>query len=231
MNTRSAALSAIILCVLTELCSGQTVLFYKESRNYGREGVQGEIFRREFEARMFKYADWRERLFVALYEPAVDQTLEIYTKPDGSRWLSYTRGTPAPSRLIGPAPSGERYDSAKELKAIRITRREIALPSNVANEVELLWQAMLPGPAREPKNQSTRHVINIHAPAFVAFLRHNGSVQTGRIVTTAIDTPAYHSFVQIVEDLMKACNARQTDRILSQLPTKIQHLRALLKNE
>jgi hypothetical protein len=227
MIAKSAALSAIVLCVLTELCLGQTVLFYKESRNYGREGAQGEVFRREFEARMFKYANWRERLFVALYEPAVDQTLEVYNRPDGSRWLSYTSSSPSVSRILDAGQLG--YDTENGLRAVRITRRQIALPADLASEIELLWQTMLPGPANEPKNQSTKHVINIHAPAFVAFVRDNGSVQTGRIVTTAIDTPAYHSFVQIVEDLLKACNGRQTNRILSQLPSKIQHLRAQLK--
>ena len=51
---------------------------------------------------MFKQANWHQRLFISLFEPPVDQTLEIYTKPDGSRWISYTHATPPPSRLIEP---------------------------------------------------------------------------------------------------------------------------------
>ena len=69
----------------------------------------------------------------------------------------------------------------KELKAVRIMRRESELPSNVANEIELLWKTMLPGLPREPENQSTHHVIYVHPPAFIALLRNNNTVQTGRI--------------------------------------------------
>ena len=108
-------------------------------------------------------------------------------------------------------------------------RRESELPSNVANEIELLWETMLPGLPREPENESTHHVIYIDAPAFVALLRSKDTVQTGRIAMTAIDTPAYRCFVQIVEDLIKVCNERRHDRILGRLPPRIQHLRALLQ--
>jgi hypothetical protein len=225
MNAKSAVFLAILLCLLTELCSGQNVLFYKESSNYGREGEQGEIFRREFETRMFHYANWRQRLFVALYDPGVDQTLEVYSKSDGSHWLSYTCSTPAVSRVLDAGPLG--YNTKKGLRTVRITRHEIALPTNVASEIQLLWQSMLPGSQSEPRNRPGR--VYLDYPAFVASMRNDGSVQTGRLAAAAIDTPAYHSFVQIVEDLLKACDGGQTDKILSRLPSKIQHLRALLK--
>lgn len=176
---------------------------------------------------MFKYANWRQRLFVALYEPGVDQTLEVYAKSGDSHWLSYTCSTPGVSRAIDAAQWG--YNTEKELKAVRIERHEIALPTNLANEIQLLWQTMLPGSQSEPEHHSGR--IYLDYPAFVASLRNDGSVKTGRIATAAINTPAYHSFVQIVEDLMKACNGKQTDRTLSRLPSKIQHLRTLLKKE
>lgn len=229
MNTKFATCLAVILARMLftpiELCAGQNILFYKESRNYGREGRQGEIFRQEFEARMFKNANWHERLFINLYEPAVDQTLEVYTKPDGSRWLSYRRATPSMSPLFGPSFPGERYDITKELAAVRVRQREIELPANVANEIELLWRAMLPGLPHEPESRR----IYMDYPAFVAFERNNNSVHAGRIAMAAMDTPAYDSFVQIVEDLMRACSGEQKDRRLLRLPFKIQHLRALLK--
>jgi len=227
MDVRSAAFLAILLCAVTDVCSGQIVLFYNESSNYGREGIQGENFRREFEGRMFKYTNWHQRLFVALYEPAVDQTLEVYSRSDGSRWLSYTSATPPVSRLLDAGRWG--YNTEKGLKAIRITRREIALPGNVADEIQLLWQTMLPGSQTEPQNRSGR--IYLDYPAFVASLRDKGATYTGRLAAAAINTPAYNSFVEIVEDLLKACNGKQTDRILSRLPSKIQHLRALVKKQ
>lgn len=227
MNTKFATSLALILCSLTEAYAGQNILFYKQSRNYGREGRQGEIFRREFEVRMFKNANWHQRLFINLYAPAVDQTLEIYTKPDGSRWLSYRRATPSISPLFGPALPGERYDIGKELAAVKVIQREIELPTNVANEAELLWRTMLPGLPHEPESRK----IYMDYPSFVACERSNNSVQTGRIAMAAIDTPAYQSFVEIIEDLMRACNGEQKERRLSQLPSKIRRLRELLKRD
>lgn len=229
MNNFLAVCLAAILFSPVGARAGQEVLFYQISRDYGREGPQGMLFRREFEARMFKHANWHQRLFISLYEPAVDQTLEIYTKPDGSRWLSYTHATPPPSRLIEPVSPGEGYDSKKELKGVRITRSESELPPNLANELEVLWGTMLPGAPREPEKQSTHHVIYVHAPAFVALLRSNSTVQTGRIAMAAIDTPAYQGFVEIVEDLINLGKHRHSERILARLPSRIQNLQTLLR--
>lgn len=179
---------------------------------------------------MFTHARWHERLYISHYEPAIDETLETYSKPDGSRWVSHHRATPSLSRIIEPAPSGEQYDLQKELDAVRITSREVALPAEVANEIGLLWRAMLPGLPDEPRNQSTRHVLYIHAPAFIAFSRDNNSVKTGRIATAAHDTPAYRAFLGIVDDLIKVCDrsSASTDAVLRKLPSKIRDLRTRL---
>jgi hypothetical protein len=47
----------------------------------------------------------------------------------------------------------------------------------------------------------------------------------------AINTPAHHAFVDIVEDLIKACNGMSKERRLARLPSKIHHLQSLLNNE
>ncbi|MGI9086415.1 MAG: hypothetical protein ACR2HH_01520 [Chthoniobacterales bacterium] len=227
MKNKLATYLAVMLCVLTEVCSGENALFIKESRNYGRQGPRGHKFRREFEARMFNPANWRQRLYVTFYEPDVDQTLEVYSKPNGALWLSYTRATPSLSKAIDAERWG--YDTEKELNAVRIMRREIALPDNVAKEIELLWQTMLPGSLRGGEDQSER--IYVHPPGFEAFLRRNNSVRAGTIPMAAIDTPAYRSFVHIVEDLLKACNGGSKDQIFARLPSRMQHLRALLKRD
>jgi len=211
-----------MLCALTELSLGENILFCKTSRNYGRDGPRGNKFRQEFEARMFKHHDWLQRLFVVLYEPDVDQTLEVYAKPDGSRWLNYTRATPSVSKAIDAERWG--YDTKKELKAVHIMTNEIALPPNVAAQIELLWRAMLPGLTREPESQR----VYMDHLSFVAFRRDNDSVQTGRIAIAAIDTPAYHAFADIVEDLIKACNGMSKEQRLARLPSKMHHLQSLL---
>src|SRR2546423_13374030 len=96
------SLAGVLCLVLAGFCFAGDVLFYKISRSYGLEGVQGRIFQRKFEARMFTHARWHERLYVNPYEPDIDETLETYSKPDGSRWLSHHRATPSLSRLIEP---------------------------------------------------------------------------------------------------------------------------------
>lgn len=231
MNKSSAGCLAAILCVvITGHCFARETLFYKISRTYDQPGLQGRIFQREFEARMFPRSRWHERLFISPYEPAIDETLETYSKPDGSRWLSHRRAAPSLSRIIEPAPSGEQYDIKKELEAVRVTSQEVALPAEVAKEIGLLWRTMLPGLPSEPKNKSTMRVLYIHPPAFIAFERENQSVETGRIVTAAIETPTFRAFADIVDDLIKVCEGGgvATNSIFEQLPRKIRRLRERL---
>lgn len=229
MSKISLVLTWVVVCLLTPASHARDVLFYQTSKNYHLEGREGEVFRRQFESRMFSHADWLGRLVIIFDEPEFDQTLEVYAKPDGSRWLSYVRATPALSLLLTPTLPGEHYDTAKDLAVVRYIRREIALPADVADQIEQFWHIIMPGSRRKPEPPAGR--VNLRLILFVAFLRDHGSIQAGEIPLPAIDTPAYHSFVEIVEDLMKACNGGQKDRILARLPSKIQHLRALLKRD
>lgn len=222
---------AAALCIGAVNCSsGKSILFYEVPRNYGEQGSRGEIFRQEFEPRMFTHSRWHERLYINPYEPDIDDTLETYSKSDGSRWIGHRRATPSLSRIVGPSVSGEHYDTRKELEEIRISSQEVALPAAVANEIGLLWRKMLPGSPSEPKTHSTMHVLYIHPPAFIAFARENQSVKTGRIAAAAFDTPAYRAFGDIVDDLLRACDGDDLSRksIFTHLPEKIRHLREQL---
>lgn len=204
------------------------VLFYKVSRNYGQEGLVGEVFRREFETRVFVHKTWRQRLYGASHDPDVNETLEIYTKPDRSIWLIHRRVVPSISGIIWSRLfNGKKFDLRKELDAVRITSHEVALPSEVANEVELLWRAMLPGLAEAPKPSE----LHMHAPIFIAFGRKNNTIETGSIAIAAYDSLAYRAFVDIISDLRAVCDrgGGPTDPIFRKLPNRIQRLRARLQ--
>ena len=222
--------AAIVCIALPDLCSGGEMLFFKQSRSYGREGPQGKTFQRQFEQRMFRQAQWRQRLYVSVYEPAVDETLQVYLKPDGSRCLSHFRATPSLSRIIEPAPSGTQYDLQKELTAMRITSQDIILPSAVADEIEMLWKKMLPGLSNEPNTIGGEHVLVAHAPSIIAFAREGNAVKTGQVAMVAYNTPAYREFISIVDDLIKECDrgGKPNDPIFAILPDKIRRLRARL---
>lgn len=224
-------LAGIVSLAVASSCFAGDILFYKISRTYGRKGSQGQVFQQQFEARMFTHTAWYERVYVSTYDPAVDDTLETYSKPDGSRWLSHHRATPALSRLIEPALSGKQYDLRKELAAVRVTNHDVMLPAAAASEIGLLWREMLPGLSDEPKDQSTTHVLFIHAPAFIAFSQNNGSVKTGRIAMAAYDTPAYRAFVDIVGDLISACDrgAKAEDPVFARLLDRSRRLRSRLR--
>jgi hypothetical protein len=180
---------------------------------------------------MFTHATWQQRLVCSPYEPDIDESLEIYTRADGSRWCSHARAEPSLSKSIG---AGVRYPSefnlAKELAETRIKTREVALPAQVAREIELLWHAMLPGLSPQPQRPGPTRVIVMHAPAFIGFLRRGEVVRTGRIAMTAYDTPAYRDFLGIVDDLITACDRRSTaaDPLFRRLADNMRSLRLRL---
>lgn len=230
MNNSFRALLIVVLCVIVaNRCVASEVLFRKSSRNYDAEGRLGKVYREEFETRMFTHATWLQRLYCNPYEPDIDETLEVYSKADGSRWLSCRRATPSLSRYIGERIwLGEQFDLKKKLDGVRITGHEVALPAEVASEIEVLWRTMLGGLPKEPI--TGERVIVPHAPAIIAFAREGDLVKTGRIAMAAYDTPVYRAFLDIVDDLTKACDrtGRSTETVLRRLPSKIRNLRAQL---
>jgi|GEM_PF-3841105 len=222
--------AAALCLVIVDGCFAADTLFRKVSRNYDAEGNLGRAYRRELEIRMFTHPTWRQRLYCNPYEPDIDETLEIYSKADGSRWLSCRRATPSLSLTIGRRFwRHQQFDWKKELDAARITGREIALPEVVANEIELLWRTMLPGLPKEPVTEE--HMLVVHAPAIIAFARENNSVKTGKIAMAAYDTPTYRAFLEIVDELTKACDrgASPTDPVFTRLPDKIRRLSVRLQ--
>jgi hypothetical protein len=223
---RVLAIAASWLTWATASFAGD-VLFYKVSRNYDQEGLVGEVFRRELETRMFTHATWRQRLYGASHDPDVNETLEIYTKSDRSIWLTHRRAVPSISGIIWSRLFiGKKFDLKKELDAVRITHHEVALPLEVANEVELLWKAMLPGLAEAPKPPA----LHMHTPIFIAFVQKKNSIETGSIAIAAYNTPTYRAFVDVVSDLRVVCDrgGGPTDPIFRKLPDKIRRVRARL---
>jgi hypothetical protein len=229
MKTRAFGVlcAAAFYLIMANGCFAREVLFYKVSRNYDSEGQMGKVYRQELEKRMFKHSTWRQRLYYNPYEPDIDETLEVYSKVDGSRWLSYRRATPSLSRFISDRIwLGEQFDLKKKLDGVSITGQELALPVDVAKEIELLWRAMLPGLPKDPDPEE--RVIVPHAPAFA---REGDSVKTGRIAMAAYNTPAYRAFMGIVDDLIRVCDrgGNATDPILARLPDKVRRLRTQLQ--
>lgn len=232
MNRGICTLSAIAGClIMAGGCFARETLFYKVSRNYDSEGALGIIYRQEFEKRMFQHQTWRQRLYCNPYEPDIDETLEVYSKADGTCWVSYHRATPSLSRIIEQRVRlGEHFALKKKLDAVRIVRREIVLPAPAAQEIELLWRTMLPGLAREPHTIGGMRVLVPHAPAIIAFEREGNLVKTGRIAMVAYDTAVYRAFMDVVDDLVKGCSRGGSvrDPIFERLPSKIRDLRAKL---
>lgn len=210
-------------------CRAREVLFYKASRNYDSEGRLGRVYRQELETRMFMHPRWRQRLYCNPYDPDIDETLEVYSKADGSPWLSCRRATPSLSQIIfAHTWLGAQFDLKRKLDGVRIRGQELALPADVAKEIELLWRAMLPGLLKDPDPKE--RVIVPHAPAIIAFARQGDSVKTGTIPMVAYNTPAYRAFMGIVDDLTKVCDrtGNSTD-VLRKLPFKIRKLRTQLR--
>jgi hypothetical protein len=225
INRYTVRLTVLLFLVAADIHAGE-LLFKKVSRDYDAEGVIGKTYREEFEPRMFKHATWTARLYCNPYEPDIDETLELFTKPDGSHCLSYRRASPSLSRFIGERLwLNEQFDLKKKLNAVRINEHEVALPEELANEIKLLWQRMLHGLQREPK--SNLHSLVVHAPAVIAFAREGTAVETGRIPMAAFNTQTYRAFIEIVDDLIKACEhrARSNDPVFIRLSDKIRSLR------
>jgi hypothetical protein len=153
--------------------------------------------------------------------------LETYSKPDGSIWLSHKRAAPSITGIIwNRVFIGKHFDLKKELDAVRITDREVALPSDVAKELELLWRTMLPGLAEAPKPP----VLHMHVPIYIAFAKGNNSTETGSIAIAAYDTPTYRAFIEIISDLRAVCDrgGDPADSTFQKLPDKVRRLRARL---
>lgn len=224
-------LLALGLLISARKGSAKELLFKAEPAhdNYrGADKKLGEAYRTEFNPRMFPHRTWHQRLSYSSYKPDVDETVEIYSKADGSRWLSHRRANPSLSGLIlRRVVYAENFDLKKKLDAVRITSQEVVLPADVAKELELLWQTMLPG---VPHTQFPRILVT-HAPIFDAWVRKNHSVETGRIPKAAYDTPVYRAFVDVITDLRAVCDrgGKSSDPIFRRLPTKIRSLRVKLE--
>ena len=219
-----------LACLLPRsVACGRDILFRKISRDFGETGELGRAYRRELESRMFTHATWQLRLYCHSDDDDRDETLEVYSTPDGSHRLSWRQVTPSISRELNRRYFlHERFDVAKSLASLRIIGGDILLPQNVASDVEALWQVMVPGLLREP--QTNEHVIIIRAPSFVSFRRTSGGVVAGRVADRAYGSPAYRGFVDIVDDLIDSCRAPGGKRnlLLAGLPAKMQKLRARL---
>ncbi len=159
-----------------------------------------------------------------LSDPSKDETLKVYSRPDCSRSLSFKRATPSLSQsILSHTSLGKQFDLKRELDKSRIAAGEIELSQNLANQIELLWQTMLPGAPKEPDFGR----LYMHAPLFIAFDNQNRSVTTGIMAFAAYHTPAYEEFVEIVNVLVDACE-RPASKLndLQRLSSKIRHLTA-----
>lgn len=228
MNRPFRFLSVAVSCLVwADVCFSSQILFFKVSRNYDEEGLLGKVLRREIETRLFTHPTWRQRLYGESHDPDVNETLEIYTKQDRSIWLDHRYAVPSLSRIIwSHIYLGEKFNLKKRLDAVHITDHEIALPPEVAKELELLWRTMLPGLAEAPKPP----VLYMHTPILIAFARDNNSVETGSIAIAAYNTPIYRDFLDVVKNLKDLCDhgAVSTDPAFAALPDKIRRLRARL---
>jgi hypothetical protein len=212
-----------------ELAAGN-ILFRKASRNYDETGELGRARTREFETRMFTQRTWRQRLYCSGdHATDVNDTLEVYAKPDGSGWLAFRHATPSLSREINRRYFvHDQFDLKKSLDSLRITGGDIRLPPTVANEIEALWQVMLPGLDREP--QSKTRIIIVNAPMFIGFRREGPWVVAGTIANAAYGTRAYREFVDIVDDLIYLCRSsgKARNALLARLPQRMEKLRGRL---
>lgn len=216
------ALLATICCLATPQLRGGDLLFVKGSRNYDQEGDLGKAFRRELEPRMFAHSTWRQRLY-RNFNLGDDETLEFYVRPNGSRWLSFRRATPSLMQaIVDRYWSGHEFDLKKRLDSSRITACEAELPAHIANQIEVLWQTMLPGVLKEPE----RKTFGSLSPGVIYALKKNGSsIELGVVAFGAYGTPAYEEFIKIVDDLIRLCERPAARGLLLQkLPPKIRHL-------
>ena len=226
------ALASALCIVAASTCFASEALFYKTSRNYGWEGRLGDIFSRVLESRMFSHGTWQQRLYANSYNPDIDETFEIYRKADGSSRLSYRRAIPSLSRIIEVGVrEGKQVQIQKEMQNVAITTHDVIVPPLVATELGQLWRTMLPGSSRAPAPPAWgSQALTLHAPAFVALARNDGSVIAGRVANSAYDNDAYRLFVDILGDIGTICDrcGGLNDPLWIRLPGKIRKLRALL---
>jgi hypothetical protein len=222
------ALLAAISCLAPPQTWGGDLLFVKSSRNYDKEGDLGEAFRREFEPRMFTHPTWRQRLY-RNFNFGDDETLELYVRADGSRWLSFGRATPSLTQaILDRFWSRHEFDLKKRLDSSRIKVCETEVPENVTTQLDVLWQTMVPGLLEEPE----RKTFGSTAPGVIYALKKKGSsIEVGVVAFGAYHTPAYEEFINIVDDLIRMAE-RPASRalILQKLPSKVRHLTDRLRS-
>ena len=226
-TTIFCALLASTCWLVTPQLRGGDLLFEEGSKSYHMEGDLGEAFRREFEPRMFTQATWRQR-FYRNFSFGDDETLEFYVRSDGSRWLSFRRATPSLTQaILDRYWSGEEFDLKKRLDSSRIVACEAKLPADIANQIEALWQTMVPGVPKEPE----RKTFGSTMPGVIYALKKNGdSPEIGVMAFGAYHTPAYEEFIKIVDDLIALCERPAARaRLLRKLPPKIRHLTERLR--
>jgi hypothetical protein len=232
MRAQTLAVILLALCLTTAVSGiANELLFQAEPTSYDSTRGIGRKLRKslqaEFNPRMFPHHTWRQRLSYYSSQPDLNESLEIYSKPDGSLWLNRRQANPSLTGLIvRRVVHGEKFDLAKELDAVHITSRDVALPPQVANELELLWETMLPGVTAPPEPRFLR----THIPIFDAWVRKDHRVKAGRITAAAYDTPIYQAFVEVIKDLREVCDrdAKFDEPIFKRLPDKIRRLRARL---
>jgi len=212
---------------ISRFCSAGDLLFTRATRSYDHNGAVGEAYRREFEARMFQHGTWTQRLYCETADFQANETIEIFAKADGSRWLSFRRAEPALSPLIKRHPlPNQRAELTAELDRIKIASCEVLLPPTLATELEGLWNAMLPGVDVPP----LPHRFPVHAPTFIAFARQNETAKVGSVCLAAYSTQAYKAFKDVVDGLKALCrgNAGSNQASIAQVSSNVRRLTARL---
>lgn len=208
-------------------------LFYKASRNYDEEGSAGTVLRRELESRMFTHPTWGERLYLSYDNPDINETLEVYSKPDGSHWLDYRRAVPSLSRLIRSRFSGADFDLKRKLDAVQIIDHQVRLPTEMASEMQLLWRMMLSKlgkpPAEDQKKQGgfVTRTIYLDVVVIIGLVKEDDGVKAGNVPMNVHKTRAYREFADIVDNLIKASerDADAKDPIWAKLSERMRNLR------
>ena len=208
-KTLCIIVTAAFALVLGECCFAHEPLFYEASRNYDEDDSLGTVYRTELESRMFTHPTWSERLYLSYDNPDINETLEVYSKRDGSPWLNYRRAVPSISRLIRDHSWGANFDLKTKLNAVQIIDHEVALPKEVASEIKLLWRTMLSGLTRlpnEPKKQGgpVTRIIPLNVIVIIGFAKEDNTVKTGSIPMSIHETRSYKEFGDIVDSLIKA---------------------------
>ncbi len=229
----AAVVTAAVSLIVGDCCFAHEALFYRASRNYNEEGSLGTVYRRELESRMFTHPAWGERLYLSYDNPSINETIEVYSKPDGSPWLNYRRAVPSLTRLIRDRLFGANFDLKRQLDAVQIVDHEVALPEEVASEIKLLWRTMLSGlakrPPEEPKKQGgfVTRTIHLNVVVIIGFAKKDNTVKTGSIPMKVHKTRTYREFADIVDNLIRASErgAGARDPIWARLPERIRNLR------